>query len=99
MNLERTKEDPEGWLPSWHLWAEDVKDGEEITIFQTVETIYTSFYVLNTLSTPQRNIFALFRNKYWLVTEFKDYGKGTHSPPKPKKRTKYRTLTFKDDDE
>jgi hypothetical protein len=77
----RTVDDPEGWLPSWNLWANDRDGSESVSLFfcedMPVYRIVPKFQY-----TP---CFANFRGKFWHVGERKYYGLGVHPPPpKPK---------------
>jgi len=78
----RSENDPEGWLPSWHMWAEDRSSGEPLTIFETGYAFHNnphSFFLSKTI----RNKFASFRNQFWNVLEFNKLGIGVHPPPQP----------------
>ena len=70
----RTVHDKDGHSPSYHLWLEDKHPqptyGEPVNLFCTGVN----------LTNVNENIFAFFRNSYWLVSEFKDYGMGTKRP-------------------
>lgn len=93
----RTEYDPEGWLPSWHIWAEDKHtDGEQISILTTgsidadpSDSLLISF----SLRQRRKNVFALFRGQFWKLTEYQEYGIGPNAPPKKtKKKTPRRSI-------
>ena len=88
--FERTAHDPEGWLPSWNLYAENNHAvGEEIIILQTGEIFdNTSGSFLRIRFSSNKNTFAYFREKYWIVSEYYDYGIGAAAPPKKVKPKK-----------
>jgi hypothetical protein len=80
----RTELDPEGWLPSWHIWSEDnhpVGYSEEISFLNlsssnNIYFIHDSHTVVN------------FHDKFWLVESYVNYGVGPHRPPVPPKKNK-----------
>lgn len=71
----RTRDDPHGNQPSFHLWLEDKHQkptyGEPVTLFSTGTT----------LNAGTDYIYACFRDLYWYVESFHDYGLGVKQPP------------------
>jgi len=83
--FSRTVSDPEGWLPSYNLWAEDNhKDGESVHILTSIPT-GDIFY-------SPRNYFVLFRDMFWMLNYYEEYGFGSHKPPKKKKENLVRSI-------
>lgn len=90
----RTDHDPEGWLPSWHMWAEDkYVNGESISILTSVNIFwkgddpnYISFRRI------QHNVFAKFRNQFWNVKFVNPLGIGPNEPPEPPIKKKPKLL-------
>jgi hypothetical protein len=87
----RTEDDPESWLPSWNLWAEsNQKNGEDLGILYTGEifrkekALFTAYGLGS--QTTRKNQFAVFRNQFWLIKDYYDYGYGSHPMPKPRKK-------------
>lgn len=70
----RTTSDLNGNQPSWHIWLEDKHQkptyGEPMTLFSTGMN----------LGSGHDNLFAFFRDAYWYVEQFHDYGLGTKRP-------------------
>ena len=92
----RTKHDPEGWLPSWHIYAEDNhKDGEVVCLLQT-GPIYTTIKDFYILGTPATNLFASFRGQFWSVKIVEEMGIGSASPPKPPPKIKLKNRSIFD---
>jgi len=91
----RSNIDPEGWASSWHVFAENKNNGEPLTILETSDIyapkIQTGFFNLN-YSTVKKNKFCYFRNQYWILDSYRDYGIGPHQPKKIKKNNKYRNI-------
>lgn len=94
--FQRTQEDPEGWLPSWHLWAENIGNGEQITIL-TTGGIYKQpndgliYITFNRVL----NHFAVFRDMIWKIDKFENYGLGPNPPApvvKPKRKSVSRSI-------
>ena len=87
--FERTNSDPEGWLPSWHLYAEERSEGEKITILFT-GNIWKSKESDNFLpisfNITKRNYFAYFQNQYWIMSNYIDHGTGANPPVKKSKK-------------
>lgn len=88
----RTEHDPEGWLPSWHIYAEDNhKEGEAVCLLKT-GSIYSTFDIFLLMPTP-KNLFASFRDQFWNVTIIENIGIGPFEPPKPpKSKMKHRSI-------
>ena len=89
--FERTRLDPEGWLPSWNLYAEDNRTGEELTILTTGEIFERSedsIFTLYSTRYTRRNVFAYFKGKYWIVSDYENFGIGSAPPPKKVKSKK-----------
>lgn len=84
--FRRTEEDPEASLPSWHLWGEDKHDGEKLAIMYT-GNIYKPPLIIS-FKQPERNYFAAFRDMFWKIDGFVNYGLG---PNQPKKKVKVKT--------
>ena len=92
----RTEHDPEGWLPSWNLYLEDNHSKEKLEELTILETDHifalpeSKWSILRV--TRDTNLFAYFREHYWIVTDFKNYQTGHCPPEKKKKKKKYRSL-------
>lgn len=89
----RTNEDPEGWLPSWHIFAEDghkSPQGEPITILSTSDIYQSNRLSVFLVGGIVKNQFAYFRGKFWRLEHYQNFGIGPNPPPSPsqKKRKK-----------
>lgn len=87
----RTNEDPEGWLPSWHLWGEDHSKGDEITFLQTnhiFKHTNDSKMIMIGFTPAIRNTFVSFQGQFWLVDNIHKYGIGPNPPPPSKQKKK-----------
>lgn len=93
----RTVNDPEGWLSSWHIFAEDKHPPltkESVSFLKTGDIFEQSPGMIR-WGASQTNTFALFRGKFWAVGSYKDYGIGPNAPPsKVKKKSKHRRNIF-----
>jgi hypothetical protein len=94
----RSNEDPEGWLPSWNIWAEDKHTnpiGEELSILTTgpidIEDDVTRFMRFS-IPVVRKNQFIFFRKQFWAFCDFFDYGIGPNPPMKLKKKQKFRSV-------
>lgn len=86
----RTAEDPEGWLPSWNIWAENRHVdplGEKLTLITTGD-IFDRGDGLISFGRRVKNIFANFQNKFWRVDQYHNYGIGPNPPPPPPPKKK-----------
>ena len=87
----RTGHDPEAWLESWNIWAEDQGEGEPLSILTTVEKWKPQkddgFIYIRMGAIRDVNTFASFRGMFWLVDALHYYGIGPNPPP-PKKKKK-----------
>lgn len=87
----RTNEDPEGWLPSWHIYAEDKhKDpqGEPLAILTTGDIFQNNTSLYIRLTPVVKNTFAYFRGKFWRLEQYQDFGLGPNPPPPVTKKKK-----------
>lgn len=88
----RTGEDPEASLPSWHLWAENRRDGEKLGIMTTGH-IYKQPDGFILLTKREVNHFASFQGMFWKIDGFVNYGIGPNPPMKKKKPKITRSIT------
>jgi hypothetical protein len=84
----RTHDDPEGWLPSWHMWAEDNHvGGESLSILHT-GNIYKQSDDGLIRRRFTSNHFAAFRCQFWNMQTYVNLGVGPNEPPKKKPKSK-----------
>jgi hypothetical protein len=96
----RTEHDPEGWCPSWHLWAEDGHinpHSEQLTLIWTghiwapkdPNIIQIQFH-------REANLFARFQGKFWRVQDYWHYRIGPNPPPPGEVKLKKKKLMPRD---
>lgn len=93
----RTEHDPEGWLPSWNIFAEDKNpQGEPISILTTgtIDQRSSSFLLGISGLAVRRNVFAFFRNQFWILDSYHEYGVGPNKPVKKSSKSKHRRNIF-----
>jgi hypothetical protein len=69
----RTKEDPEGWGESYHLWIEDNQK-------QTDENKVCIIYMRNPANLFPDAKYVYFQKKWWKVDLYEHYGLGRNAP-------------------
>lgn len=93
--FRRSDHDPQGWLPSWHVWAEDQHRnplGEPLCLLWTGHIWAPKDpNIFQITFNQERNLFARFQDRFWKVEDYWHYGIGAHPPPSgdiPLKRKK-----------
>lgn len=85
----RTDIDPEGWSPSWNLFADDNDHyAEKFQILNTgpIHKKHQSFMYIG--ESTAVNVFAFFRDEFWSVIYRKELGLGAYPEPPKQKKTK-----------